>query len=212
MEELLKKEIESRAGKGIGNIAVLEKELEEKQKTINSLDRQLTETQALKIQLESELALFKEGKGTAIKGKKSRELYKSLIEKEAELIEAKKKADKLTTGIEKSRGEVLELSERLELMEDEIAEMEHEVEERYHEQLSVLRNQIEELVETKQKEWEKYYIDSNEQHKTELLTLQRKHEREILRLKQKIKEQFEEMQELKSIKNPLLGIFKMGAR
>ena len=201
LEELLKKEIESRAGKGTSSIAILEKELEEKQKTINSLDRQL-----------SELALLKEGKGTALKGKKSKELYKSLVEKEAELIEARKKIDGLTTEFEKSRGEALEFSERLELMEDEIAEMEHEVEERYNEQLSALRNQIEGLVEKKQKEWEKYYVDSNEQHKTELLTLQRKHEREILRFKQKIKEQFEEMQELKSIKNPLLGIFKMGAR
>ncbi len=214
LEELLKKEIESRVGKGIGNIAILEKELEERQKTINSLDRQLAETLTQKTQLESELALFKEGKGAAtqIKGKKSKELYKSLVEKEAELIEAKRKTDELSTELEKSRGETLELSERLELMEDEIAEMEHEIEERYNEQLSTLRSQIEELMEKKQKEWETYYIQSNEQHKTELLTLQRKHEKEILRLKQKIKEQFEEMQELKSIKNPLLGIFKMGSR
>ena len=204
LEDLLKKEMESRSGKGT----------EENQRLINSLDRQLAETLTQKNQLESELATLKESKGIApkIKGGKSKELYKSLVEKEAELIDLRKKADEANSELQKSRGETQELSERLELMEDEIAEMEHEVEERYHEQLQALRNQIEELVEKKQKEWEKYYIDSNEQHKTEMLTLQRKHEKEILRLKQKIKEQFEEIQELKITKNPLMGIFKMGAR
>ena len=97
-------------------------------------------------------------------------------------------------------------------MEDEIAEMELEVEERYHEQISSLREQIEGLIQKKQNEWDNFYSKTGEQHRKELLTLQRKHEQEILRLKQIIKEQTEELDELKTYRNPIAGLLRIGTR
>src|SRR3989338_6455626 len=206
LEESLKKEMEYRASsKDPNGSLVLQKELEIKEKAIINLDRQLSETL-------SELALYKENKGIPVKGKKTKELYKNITEKDEEITKLKKTNQELTDEFEKTKEETNELTERLELMEDEISEMEQEVEERYQEQLNALRAQIEGLIESKQKEWESYYVQSNEQHRKELLTMQRKHEQEILRLKRKIKEQFDEIEEIKTIKNPFLGLLKIGQR
>lgn len=192
----------------------LDHELEAKQKTINNLDRKLQEALLQKAELETQLAMYKEGKELNFlpKGKKAKELYQTVIQKELEITEIKKKNEQLLAELEKTKDESFELMERLELMEDGALESEHEVEELYQEQITNLRGQIESLVGKKQKDWETYYTQASEQHKKEILTLQRKHEQGILRLKQKIKEQFEEIQELKTYKNPFLGLLKIGEK
>ncbi|MBI2996677.1 MAG: MerR family transcriptional regulator [Candidatus Melainabacteria bacterium] len=207
LEELLEKES---SNKTVNNSA----ELEVKQKAINNLDRKLSETLQQKSKLESELALYKEGNNVPnqVRGKKARELTQLLAKKDIELDEAKKKSDELQSKLDKTTEDSTELKERLELLEDEISEIEHEVEERYQEQISSLREQIEALIDKKQQEWEKFYVDSNEQHRKELLTLQRKHEQEILRLKQKIREQIQEIEEIKAIKNPLLSLLNISGK
>lgn len=196
------------------SVSLLESELESKQKTITNLDRKLSETLQLKAQIESQLEIYREGKEipvTQVKGKKSKEIHQLLFQKETELEEIRKKSEKLTVELEKSREEASELQHRLELIEDEVAENEIEIEERYQEQITTLKAQIEDLVSKKQKEWEAYYLQSNEQHRKELLTLQRRHEQEIMRLKQTIKQQIDEIEQLKVYKNPLLGLLKIGS-
>ena len=214
LEHALKKVSESKSQATQEEIMRLQAELEAKEKAFSNLDRKLSETLFQKAQLESELAVYKEGKNlqTSLpKGKKTRELYQMISQKEQELLESKKKAEELEAKLQSTDSETDELRERLELMEEDIAEMEHEVEERYHEQIKGLREQVETIVDKKQKEWESYYIQTSENHKNEILTLQRKHEQDILRLKNKIKEQIEQIQELQTFRNPLLGLFKMGA-
>lgn len=200
LEETLKREIESRTLPPSETITALHAELDAKQKTINNLDRKL-----------SELTLSKNGQ-PQVKGKKAKELYQVIVQKDFELDEIKKKNEVLNTELNQSKEKALELSERIGLMEDEITEMELEVEEKYHEQISNLREQIEVLIEKKQNEWETYYSKTSEQHRKELLTLQRKYDQEILRLKQMIKEGSEELEELKTIRNPITGLLKMGTR
>ncbi len=199
LEETLNREISIRTLQPSETVAALQSELDAKQKIINSLDRKLSE------------ALSKNGQ-PQIKGKKAKELYQVITEKETEISEIKKKSEELTNELSKSKEHEFELSERIDLMEDEIAEMELEIEERYHEQISNLREQIEGLIEKKQNEWDTFFSKTGEQHRKELLTLQRKHEQEILRLKQVIKEQTEEVEELKMIRNPLAGLLRMGSR
>lgn len=207
LEEALKKEVEDRESFNKEKFSALEIDLDLKQKTINNLDRKLQEMLLLKTQLDNELQTYKDGKSTqnGVKGKKARELQITLTEKEAELEELKAKNKGLST-------EAAELSERIELIEDGVSEMEHEIEERYLEQIETLRSQIEGLVDKKQKEWETYYMQSNDQHRKELLTLQRNHQNEILRLKRKIKEQIDEIDNLKISRNPLLGLIKIGEK
>lgn len=214
LEDSLKGEIESRVTSGSESVLALKAEIDTKQKKINSLDRQLSETLLQKAQLETELKEYKEGKNiqSQVKGKKAKELYQMIVQKEAELLDTKRRNEELLTEIEEGKEEVLELKERIDLMEDEALEMEHEVEERYQEQITSLREQIEGLVDKKQKEWDVYYAQINEQRKKELLTLQRRHEQEILKLKQKIKEQIEEIDELRTYKNPLLVLSKIAAK
>lgn len=214
IEDALSKEIEKRTSFGKESDSSLLAELEIRQKAINNLDRKLSEVLQQKNHLETELALYKEAKVPQIqlKGKKAKELYQTLLEKEAELLELKKKNEEILSELEEKTSESSELLERLELMEDGIAEMEHEIEERYQEQIESLRAQIEGLVDKKQKEWETYYIQSSDQHRKELLTLQRKHEQDIQRLKLRLKQQFEEIEELKIFKNPLKGLLKIGER
>ena len=194
-------------------ISKLKAELEVKEKSFNSLDRKLSETMHQKVKLESEIAIYKEAQNgqVQIKGKKTKELYKTIVEKDLELEEVKKKNTEFLEKLQKSDEEIIELQERLELMEEGIAEMEHEVEEKYQEQIANLKGQIESLIDKKQNEWETFFKESSELHKKEILNLQRKHEQEILRLKRKIKEQIEEIEELKIYKNPLLGLLKIGS-
>ena len=208
LEETLEEAIEAK-----NSVSLLESEIETKQKTINNLDRKLSETLIQKTQLEEQLDLYREGKEVPVqvKGKKAKELYQVLAQKESDLTELRKKNEKLLSELELAKEDSSELQERLELLEDEVAENEQEIEERYQEQIAGLKAQIEELISKKQKEWENYYAQSNEQHRKELLTLQKRHEQEILRLKQKIKEQIDEIEEIKAMKNPLLGLFKIGA-
>lgn len=205
LEEALKKASES--GSDFQSSAILKSELESKQKTINILDKKLSEAVSQKSHLESLLSAYKEGNfsGVQIKGKKTKELYKDIVEKELENAELKKKNSDLASRLEESILETGELREELDEIEESHAELGEEIEERYKEQIASLKSQIEFLLDKKQKEWETYYINSSDQHRKELLTLQRKHEQEILRLKEKIKEQIEEMRELRFYKNPLLG-------
>ncbi len=190
LEEALNREIQSSSHPVSETITILRAELEAKQKIINNLDRALSES--------------KNGQ-PQVKGKKAKELYQIITQKDSELAEIK---DELN----KSKEQTLELSQRIGLMEDEIAEMELAVEERYHEQISNLRGQIEGLIEKKQNEWDIFYSKTGEQHRKELLTLQRKHEQEVLRLKQIMKEQFEEIEELKTYRNPIAGLLRIGSR
>ena len=212
LEFALKRAVES-GSPATESVSLLQSELEAKQKIINNLDKKLSEVILQKAQLESQLAMYKEGKGAQIqiKGKKAKELYQVIVQKDLEIAEIKKKSEQLQVELDQSKEGSLELQERLEHLENSIAEMEIEVEERYQEQISGLHDQIEDLIEKKQSEWETYYVKTSEQHRKELLTLQRKHEQEILRLKQKIKEQIEELEELRTYKNPLFGLFKIGA-
>lgn len=200
LEESLNREVQTRSSPPSETIATLHAELDAKQKTINNLDRKL-----------SEITLSKNGQ-SQIKGKKAKELYQVITQKDLEITEIKKKNEELAAELNQSKDQALELSEKIELMEDEIAEMELEVEERYHEQISSLREQIEGLIQKKQNEWDNFYSKTGEQHRKELLTLQRKHEQEILRLKQIIKEQTEELEELKTYRNPIAGLLRIGTR
>lgn len=211
LEEALNKEIKARENIAQGDISVLQTELDAKQKALNNLDRKLSETLQLKSQLETDLQIYRQGKTpiTQIKGKKAKELHETISKKDLELEGLKKKNEELTTELEKSKEETLELMEQLDYIENEVQENEQEIEERYKIQINSLKAQIEDLVDKKQKEWEKYCTQSNEQHKIELLVLQRKHEREILKLKQKIKTQMGEIEELRAIKNPLLGLLNV---
>lgn len=213
LEQTLNREIELRASNGLETPGLRE-EMEAKQKALNTLDRKLSETLLQKTQLEAELILVKEGKkGIApIKGKKAKELYQVVVQKDTEITELKTKIDNLNSQLEKSKENNLELNEKTELMEDEISEIEIEIEERYQDQISTLRQQIEGLIDKKQKEWEDFYVKSNDQHRKELLTLQRKHEQEFQRLKQIIKEKENELLELKAIRNPIAGLLRMGGR
>ena len=197
LEESLNREISSRSQPLSETITALHAELDAKQKTINNLDRRLSES--------------KNGQ-PQIKGKKAKELYEVITQKDSELNAMKKKTEDLTTELNQSKEKTRELSERIELMEDEISEMEMEVEEKYHEQISNLREQIEGLIQKKQNEWDIFYSKTGEQHRKELLTLQRKHEQEVLRLKQIMKEQSEELEELKTFRNPIAGLLRIGSR
>lgn len=212
LEETLQKEVEDKSQTSNEDIAILKSELEVKQKALNNLDRKLAETLQQKIELQNQLALYTSSGPIPyppVKGKKAKELSKALMQKELEINELKKKNDEILSELQEISNEKNELQERLELIEDEVQEMGFEVEERYQEQISSLRDQIETLVERKQKEWETYYTESNEQHRKELLTLQKKHEQEILRLKQKIREQIEELNEIKASRNPLYALSKI---
>ena len=206
LEDTIRKLSEASKNDDDVKLASLRTEIEAKEKSFNSLDRKLQETLLAKAHLEAELASYKEGKnGTSqIKGKKAKELYR-------ELTETKKKIEESTSKLQEEEGRSQEYLERLELMEEDMVEMEHEVEEKYQEQITSLRSHIEELIEKKQKEWEIFYTESSEIHKKELLTLQRKHEQEVLRLKQKIREQIEEIEMLKARSNPLLELFRIGS-
>src|SRR3989338_7542623 len=117
LEEALNREIQTRSSPPSETIAALHAELDAKQKTINNLDRKL-----------SEITLSKNGQ-SQIKGKKAKELYQVITQKDLEITEIKKKNEELTAELNQSKDQVLELSERIGLMEDEIAEMELEVEE-----------------------------------------------------------------------------------
>ena len=210
LETSLQKEIEINSGSI--DSSMLKAELESKQKIITNLDRKLSEALQQKTQAETQLALHKEGKGVQIKGKKAKELYNSLIEKETELSETKKVSEELKQKLEQSEEQSKELKERVELMEDEISEMEIEVEEKYQEQLSSLKEQIESLIDKKQKEWDEFYLKTNDQQRKEILNLQKKHEQEILKLKYKIREQIDEIEELRSFKNPIMKLFKVTSK
>lgn len=214
LEDALKKEIEAKASAGTETIAGLKTEIEAKQKIINSLDLKLSEALVAKAHLESELQAFKDRKLSSgqIKGKKAKELYQIIVQKESELLEVKKSNEGLLAELEQMKEDNIELQERISLMEDETLEMEQEVEERYQEQITSLKDQIEGLIDKKQKEWDAYYAELNDQRKKEILTLQRKHEQEILRLKQKIKMQIEEINELKTYRNPLLALSKIASK
>ena len=195
LEDTLKKVIEDKAVSGAERISALEAELDLKQKAINNL--------------ESQIASYKEKNNTVhLKGKKAKQLYQLLVEKDSELTEIRKKNAELSTELAKKGEGSLELRDKLELMETGIFELEQEVEERYREQISSLREKIEILVDKKQQQWESFYTHSGEQHRKELLTLQRKHEQEILKLKQSIKEQLEELELLRMYRNPIKGILK----
>lgn len=194
------------------DIAILKSELEVKQKALNNLDRKLAETLQQKAELQNQLALYTSANPISyppVKGKKAKELSQTLMQKETEINELKKKNDEFLSELQEISTQKNELHERLELIEDEVQEMGFEVEERYQDHITGLREQIESLVERKQKEWETYYTESNEQHRKELLTLQKKHEQEILRLKQKIREQIEELNEIKASRNPFYALSKI---
>lgn len=214
LEEALNKEIELRSLPAEDSISLLRSELDSKQKILDNLDRKLSETILEKNILETELALHKNGKTdlSQIKGKKSKELFKTIMEKELEITELKKKNEEVTSRITKSNEEVSELTEKFELMEDEFSEMEMEMEERYNEQIANLREQIETLIEKKQGEWETYFTKTSEQHRKELLTLQRRHEQDLLKLKQTIKDQVDEIEELKTLRNPISSLLRIGNR
>lgn len=196
------------------NTSLLESELETKQKAINSLDKKLSDVQVLKGRLEAKISMYKEGKDipSRVKGKKSKELYMTIVQKDQEIADVKKKNEELLVNLQTQKDETTELIARLELMENGVLEMEHELEERYQEQIDGLRGQIESLVDRKQKEWDSYHIQSSEQHKKEILTLQKKHEQDIIRLKSKIREQIKELDDIKARQNPLVGLLKLGEK
>ncbi|MBI3308512.1 MAG: hypothetical protein HYZ79_03990 [Candidatus Melainabacteria bacterium] len=207
LEDLLNSDSE------ISNMAMLQKELEVKQKTLDSMDRRLADAISQKKQLEALLAAYKEGATPLkIKGKKAKELYEALIKKETELEETKKRNEELSVKSEDNLAEAEELREIIDEMEEEFRARGEEIEEQYKEQISTLKKQIEELIDRKQKEWEAYYLKSSDQHRKELLTLQRKHEHQSLRLRQKIKELEEELDDLKTRQNPLFALLKVGSK
>ena len=214
LEEALNREIELRSSNDADSIALLKSEIDTKQKSLNALDRRLSETLQEKSLLEVELKLHKNGKTdlSQIKGKKTKELYKMITEKDLALSELSTKNKELEDNLNKSKEEHLELKDRIEFMEDEFSEMELEIEERYHEQITNLREQIEGLIEKKQYEWETHYTKTGEQHRKEILTLQRKHEQDMKRLKETMRAQLEEIEYLRTHRNPFSGLLKMGAK
>lgn len=214
LEGKLLREIESRAQVDKQNI-LLSAEMETKEKTLENLDKKLSETLLQKAHLESQLAIaptpdqkMASSSQAQLKGKKSKELYEIIVQKDSELMDLKKKIDELKSELTKSSEENQELSERLEFMEDDISEMEHEVEERYQEQIKTIREQVEGLIDSKQKEWDNFFVKSGEQHKSELLTLQKNHEQEIQRLKMELEGKDLEIEAMKASRNPISGIFK----
>lgn len=215
LENKLLREIEARAQVDKQNI-FLSAEIETKEKTLESLDKKLSETLLQKAHLESQLSVQPnvESKTSStlppsqLKGKKSKELYEIIVQKDVEATELKKKIEELNLELKKSNEENQELAERLEFMEDDISEMEQEVEERYQEQIKTIREQVEGLIDSKQKEWDNFFTKSSEQHKTEMLTLQKNHEEVVLKLQDEINEQMLEIETLKASRNPISGIFK----
>ena len=206
LENVLEEAVKSKS-----NNSVFEAELDANKKTISSLDRKLSETLLQKTQLEAQLAMYKEGKDLLlqIKGKKPKELYQAIAQKELELSETKKKNEQLLEELQKSTEELHELHEKLQLQEEETTEQAQEIEERYQEQITSLRAQIEGLIDKKQKEWDALFARLNEQRKKEILTLQSKHEQDIFNHKQKIKQQAEEINEFRAHKNPLLALSRI---
>lgn len=214
LEGKLLREIEARAQVDKQNI-FLSAEIETKEKTLESLDKKLSETLLQKAHLESQLSVMPSAESkastsavTQLKGKKSKELYEIIVQKDVEVAELKKKIEELNLEIKKSNEENQELVERLEFMEDDISEMEQEVEERYQEQIKTIREQVEGLIDSKQKEWDNFFAKSSEQHKTEILTLQKNHEQEVMKLKDELSGQMLEIETLKASRNPISGIFK----
>ena len=207
LEEELKKAIEE--SENYKDASFLKAELEKKQKTIDLMDKKLIEVSTQKSELEALLATYKEGssQGLKIKGKKTKELYQLLIEKESEITRFKKENEELKTRFNALEADTDEIKEILDRFEEEYSEMGIEVEERYKEQIASLRADIETLVDRKQKEWEDFYFSSNKQHRNELLTLQKRHENEIMNLKRKIIQQMDEVRELRFQKNPILDFF-----
>ena len=208
LEEALNREIEFRISQGSEDSPLTKTDLDIKQKTISNLDRKLSEVLSQKAQLELQLSSYLKNGQSQVKGKKAKELYQLIIQKDQELEDIKKKGEELTNQLNEKDQEVTDLNERIELMEDEISEMELEIEERYNEQITSLREQIEQLINRKQQEWETFFVKSSEQHRKEILTLQKKHEVDVIRLKQRIKEQIELIEELNHQRNPILSLFK----
>ena len=183
----------AKPGKETEDVSLLKKELELKEKNIALLEKKLSEE-------------------NAPKGKRAKEVYQNLIQKEIEASELKKKVEELTSKLDESFLESEDLKDHIDLVEAEFADLMEEIEDRYKQQNSSLKGQVESLIERKQKEWDSYHKNSGSQHKKELITLQKKHEQEILRLKHKIKEQTEEIEELMSFRNPLIGLVKLAAK
>lgn len=179
--------------KGTEDVSFLRKELEVKEKNIETLEKKLSEE-------------------NTPKGKRAKELYQNLVQKEIETNELKKKLEGLTSKLDESILESEDLRDHIDLIETEFTDVMEEIEARYKQQNSSLKGQVESLIDRKQKEWDIYYKNTGSQHRKELITLQKKHEQEILRLKQKIKEQTEEIEELMAFRNPLVGLIKLASK
>ena len=158
-----------------------ESELKAKQKIIDNLNEQLSDTEILNEELESQLNTKSRGKDFS-------------SEKEFELIEIKRKNNELT--------------EELEIMEQRAIEAAEETEDLYKERIASLQNEVYSAIDKKQKEWEEYYAQLNEERKKEILTLHERKEEEISKYKKIVKEQEEELEKLMAYKNPLSGLFK----
>lgn len=194
-----------------GTISKLRAELEAKQKTLENLDRELSEALLQKSLIEEKFLALQEGKITPpkeIKGKRSKELYQMLVQKEFELNESSKSNEEMTLKLKSKESEISSLKEQVDFLEISFKEMEAEISEKYKEQITSLRSQIEILIEKKQKEWEKLYSSASEQHKNELLTLQKNHEVEVQKLKEELNDKTAELEGIKIAKNPILAILK----
>lgn len=170
-------------------ISLLESELKTKQEVIDSINEQLSDVYILNKKLEAQLRV-KVNEKTIPTG-----FYSTEREE-----------------LERGREEVLKLRQELELMEQGLGEAAQEMEELYKRQISSLQEEVYNAVDKKQKEWEEHYAYINEQRKNEILTLQKNKDEIILKYKKKLKEKLEEIEELKALNNPILGLVKHASR
>lgn len=135
-----------------------------------------------------------------------KELQQAIAKKDLELMETRIKEynKELLEKINKNKESDGSLKEYISELKSEI--------EKHHEELSKekvdrLQKQMESLSNEKQKEWENNYSKLNEQHKTELLILEDRYNKQMQSLKSKIQEMEKEVGAVGNAKNTILNLF-----
>ena len=179
--------------------AQFEQELEAKQKLIIKLDRELSDALMEKGRLEARLSAYKEDRESSfdLRSGEGRELSQALSRKDLEISELKKKSEELLEKVTQK-----ELT--IKFLETKITHIEGELKEQHKEQVSTLQTQVQDLVDKKQKEWDKYYAQLCEMHRLELTTLGQRHKEQISNLKLKILE----LEKSGPSSNPIVNLFK----
>ncbi|MBI3590033.1 MAG: hypothetical protein HY094_01485 [Candidatus Melainabacteria bacterium] len=187
-----------------------EQVIDNKNQIIENQNKQLDDALTLNDQLGEQLNSYKRNK-TVVPDYypgRGKERYYSANERDFELFETRKKNQELLEELQRSEKEFVELKEELEITKGKTTKVVQDVEREYKDKITNLREQIDSAVNKKQKEWDQYYARLCEQHKVELLTLQKRHDEHIVNLKQNIEQREKEFYG----SNPVLELFSKVGR